>query len=82
LERQLEVLRPEYICCLGAVAARTLLELNTPIGKLRGRFYNYRGASVLCTYHPSYLLRNPPAKKDVWEDMKLLMKRMGIALPH
>lgn len=80
LERQLEVIRPEFICCLGAVAARTLLDTTMAIGKMRGQFFNYRGASVLCTYHPSYLLRNPAAKKDVWEDMQLLMARMGIDL--
>lgn len=80
LDRQLAVIRPEFICCLGKVAAQRLLEVETPIGKLRGKFFNYRGSSVLCTYHPSYLLRNPGAKKDVWEDMKLLMGRLGIDL--
>jgi DNA polymerase len=78
LDRQLEIIRPEYICCLGAVAARTVLDSTLSIGQLRGKFHLYRGIPVLCTYHPSYLLRNPPAKRDVWEDMKLLMRRMGI----
>lgn len=78
LDRQLAVIRPEYICCLGAVAARRLLDTQLAIGKLRGKFYPYQGAQVLCTYHPSYLLRNPPAKKDVWEDMKILLRAMGI----
>jgi DNA polymerase len=50
------------------------------IGKLRGRFYQYGKAKVLCTYHPSYLLRNPAAKKDVWDDMKRLFLDMGIDL--
>ena len=80
LNRQLDIIRPEFICCLGAVAARTLLETESSMAKLRGRFYLYQGIEVLCTYHPAYLLRNPPAKKDVWEDMKLLMGRMGIQL--
>lgn len=81
LERQLQIIRPEFICCLGAVASRSLLDLQLPMGKLRGNFYKYGDANVLCTYHPSYLLRNPAAKKDVWEDMKLLMQRMGVKLP-
>lgn len=78
LDRQLSALKPEFICCLGATAARTLLETEASIGKLRKQFWSYRGTPVLCTYHPSYLLRNPPAKKDVWEDMQLLMAKMGI----
>ena len=80
LDRQLEIVRPEYICCLGAVAATTLLETTTSIGKLRGRFVEYQGIPVLCTYHPAYLLRNPSAKKLVWEDMQLLMAKMGVDL--
>ena len=80
LERQLEIIRPEFICCLGAVAARTLLNSTLSIGRLRGDFHDYQGIPVLCTYHPSYLLRNPAAKRDVWEDMKVLMGRMGINL--
>ena len=80
LNQQLEIIRPQFICCLGAVAAKALLNTETSIGRLRGRFHEYRGAEVLCTYHPAYLLRNPAAKKDVWEDMKLLMGRMGIVI--
>ncbi|HEV3138366.1 MAG TPA: uracil-DNA glycosylase [Pirellulales bacterium] len=80
LDRQLKHIQPEYICCLGAVAAQTLLQTDTPIGRMRGKFFDYQGIAVLCTYHPAYLLRNPAAKKDVWEDMKLLMRKMGIEL--
>ena len=80
LDRQLALIQPEFLCCLGAVAAQTLLETDTPIGRLRGKFHNYRGIQVVCTYHPAYLLRNPAAKKDCWEDMKLLMREMGIAV--
>ena len=79
-ERQFQVIQPEFICCLGASAAQALLETTQSIGRLRGQFYDYRGARVLCTFHPSYLLRNPAAKKDVWEDMKLLMRQMGVEL--
>ncbi len=80
LERQLELIEPEYICCLGAVASQNLLGVTTPIGKLRGKFHAYRGAKVVCTFHPAYLLRNPPAKKDCWDDMKFLMREMGVEL--
>jgi uracil-DNA glycosylase len=79
-ERQLEIIRPEFICCLGTSAARALLETEEPIGKLRGRWFSHGTAQVICTYHPSYLLRNPAAKRDVWEDMKVLMGRMGVEL--
>ena len=82
LERQIEAIRPEFICCLGATATETLLEVsNVSLARLRGKFHDYRGIAVMVTYHPSYLLRNPAAKKDVWDDMQMLMKRMGIELP-
>lgn len=80
LDRQLAIIRPEYICCLGAVATRCLLGLESPMNRIRGKFYNYEGIPVLCTYHPAYLLRNPAAKRDVWDDMKLLMRRLGVEL--
>ncbi len=81
LDGQLGIVRPEYIVCWGSCAAQNLLNETSPIGKLRGRFFQYGGAKVLCTYHPSYLLRNPAAKKDVWDDMKILMKEMGLPIP-
>jgi DNA polymerase len=81
LDRQLDIIQPEFICCLGLVAAQALLGTESSMGKLRKRFFDYRGARVLCTYHPAYLLRNPAAKKDVWEDMQLLMGEMGVVLP-
>jgi DNA polymerase len=77
MEQQLAIIRPRFLCALGSVAAQTLLQTTQGIGKLRGRFHDYRGIPVLCTYHPAYLLRNPAAKRDVWEDMKTLMARMG-----
>lgn len=78
VEQQLEVLQPKYIVCLGAVAVRSILQNQQSIGRLRGRFHDYRGARVVVTYHPSYLLRNESAKKLVWEDMKMLMHEMGL----
>ena len=78
LDSQLEIIRPEFICCLGAVAAQSLLNTTERIGKLRGRIWEYQGIKVVCTYHPAYLLRNPAAKRDVWEDVAFLLKEMGI----
>ncbi|MDX1946011.1 MAG: uracil-DNA glycosylase family protein [Pirellulaceae bacterium] len=80
-ERQLEILRPEYIVCAGGVSAQALLETTEAVGKLRGRLHRYRGSQVLVTYHPSYLLRNPAAKKYVWDDLQMLLKMMGIPIP-
>ena len=80
LDRQLAQIRPEFICCLGSIAAQTLLETQMSIGRMRGKFFQYGDIRVMCTYHPAYLLRNPAAKKDVWEDMKMLMAKMGIEL--
>ena len=74
-------MRPEFICCLGSVAAKTGLEHHSIAGPFAAdAFIKYRGSRVVVTYHPAYLLRNESAKKHVWEDMKLLMKEMGIEL--
>jgi DNA polymerase len=80
LDSQIGTIDPDYIVCWGSVAAQNLLETTTSIGKMRGKFYAYGRARVLCTYHPSYLLRNPAAKKQVWEDMKFLMRDLGVEL--
>lgn len=80
-ERQFEILRPEYIVCAGTVPAQALLQTDVSVGKLRGRFHKYRDSTVLVTYHPSYLLRNPSAKKYVWDDMQMLLKEMGLPVP-
>jgi DNA polymerase len=77
LLRQLELVAPQFICCLGAVAAQNLLRTTQTIGKLRGRFYEWRGIRVMCTYHPAYLLRTPSAKQQTWEDIQMLMQAMG-----
>jgi DNA polymerase len=81
LDRQMAIIQPEFICCLGTVAAQNLLGRSESIGQLRGRFHDYQGIRVLCTYHPAYLLRTPSAKRKTWEDMQLLMAEMGIELP-
>jgi len=75
LVRQLEAIRPRVICALGTFAAQTLLKKKgIPITVLRGRFHDYHGISLMPTYHPAYLLRNPGAKKQVWEDVQQIMK--------
>ena len=74
LDRQIAAIRPYFICALGSIAAQTLLNTAVPISRLRGRFHEYKGIKLLPTYHPAYLLRNPGKKRDVWEDMKMLMK--------
>ncbi len=81
LQRQLEIIKPDYIVCLGAIAARSFLKVTTPIGELRGEFHTQGKIKVLCTYHPAYILRNPSKKRDVWEDIKFLMKDMGLKIP-
>jgi uracil-DNA glycosylase len=77
LDAQLAIIQPEFICCLGAVAAQNLLGTDAAIGRLRGRVHDFHGAKVVCTYHPAYLLRNPSAKRFVWDDIKVLMAEMG-----
>lgn len=79
-ERQFEVLRPEFICCLGATATKALLGSTQPMGRMRGKWFEYGSARVIVTYHPSYLLRQPSAKKDTWEDIQLLMREMGLPI--
>ncbi len=76
LDRQLAIIQPRFICCLGAVAAQNLLGTDVPIGRLRGEVHDFQGIRVVCTYHPAYLLRNPAAKRFVWEDIQLLMAEM------
>ncbi|MFZ0428224.1 MAG: uracil-DNA glycosylase [Acidobacteriota bacterium] len=70
LFQQIEVIRPMIIVALGKYAAQTLLRSTEAISRLRGRFFEYRGSLLMPTFHPSYLLRNPSGKREVWEDMK------------
>lgn len=76
LDLQLKVINPTHIVCLGACAAQNLLGVKTPISLLRGEWFECDGRKVLCTFHPAYLLRNPIAKKDMWDDMQLLLKEI------
>ena len=74
LLKQLQIIQPRVICALGGVAAKTLLDSEESIGRLRGRWHRWQGLPLLCTYHPAYLLRNPAQKRAVWEDMQMLMR--------
>src|SRR5271168_92139 len=78
LVRQLEVINPKVIVCLGATAAKTLLETDMGISKFRGQWLDFRGKKLLATYHPAYLLRNPPAKSEVWKDLQKVMLELGL----
>ncbi|HIF00061.1 MAG TPA: uracil-DNA glycosylase [Planctomycetes bacterium] len=80
LDGQIKIVAPKYIVVWGTVAAQNLLGESRPVGRLRGQFLQHGDAKVMCTYHPSYLLRNESAKKLVWEDMKFFMKELGIDL--
>ncbi|HOG17709.1 MAG TPA: uracil-DNA glycosylase [Syntrophales bacterium] len=76
LVRQLQAISPRFICALGSFAARTLLKTESPITALRGRFHDYHGIRLMPTYHPAYLLRNPDAKRLVWQDVQMVMKEL------
>lgn len=78
LLEQLEIISPKVICALGSFAARTLLRTETRISQLRGRFHTFNDIPLMPTYHPSFLLRNPQAKREVWEDMQMIMEIMGL----
>ncbi len=70
LFRQIDAIKPRVIVALGTFAAQCLLKTNDPISRLRGRAFQYRGAQLIPTFHPAFLLRSPERKRDVWEDMK------------
>jgi uracil-DNA glycosylase family 4 len=82
LERQIALVKPRYLVALGGIAAKNLLNTSTGIMKLRGKMYEFNGIPLMCTLHPSYLLRTPAAKKDCWDDMKTLLKVMGKPIPN
>ena len=92
LFRQLAILRPRVIVALGRPATQTLLATKAPITKLRGRFQDFPPpelahlalppAKLMPTFHPAYLLRNPAAKADAWEDLKQVMRFLGLKIPR
>jgi uracil-DNA glycosylase len=81
LERQLAVISPKVIVCLGSVASQALLGTGEAMSRVRGKWFDWRGAKLLPTYHPAYLLRNPSAKAIVWADLQLVMAELGLKPP-
>ena len=77
LARQVTAISPQVIVALGRFAVHSLLKVNTPISRIRGEWQSYRGIPLMPTYHPAYLLRNPESKRDVWEDMKEVLRRLN-----
>jgi DNA polymerase len=81
LEAQIRMLKPKVVVALGKTAAANLLQTKEAIGELRGKMHSYQGTKLIVTFHPAYLLRNPPAKKDCWEDLQIAMKELGWKAP-
>lgn len=77
LFREVEIIQPKIICTLGASALQAVLGQDYRITRSRGTFYEFLGYKIMPTYHPAYLLRNPSAKRLVWEDMKKIIKEMS-----
>jgi DNA polymerase len=82
LRAQIGLIGPEVICSLGRHASHALLERKDSLGKLRGRFFDYRGTPLLPTFHPSYLLRTPADKGAAWKDLQLIMHRLKPSQPE
>ncbi|MBU1221793.1 uracil-DNA glycosylase [Myxococcota bacterium] len=78
LRRQIEIIKPKLIVCLGRVSAQSLLSTKDSITRLRGSFHKYEGIDLLVTFHPAYLLRSPEKKRDAWADLQLVMERIGL----
>jgi uracil-DNA glycosylase len=81
LFRQIDVVRPQVLVALGATAATYLLGSRQPLAGLRGRVHAYRGAQLIVTYHPAYLLRDPRQKKEAWADLQVAMRELGLKPP-
>ena len=76
LEKQIEIIKPRVIVCLGKVSMNALLNVHTPISRMRGNFIDYRSIPVMPTFHPAYLLRNPKDKWLTWDDMQKVMEKL------
>ncbi len=74
LAKQIELVKPAFIICLGRISAQWLLKTNASLTSLRGRVHDYRGVRLIVTYHPAALLRNPNWKRPAWDDMKMFKK--------
>jgi len=81
LKEQIRLIRPEVVVTLGKFAGQCILGVDTPMTRLRGQWGEYENAAVMPTFHPAYLLHNPSAKKEVWEDMKQVLQKLDLPLP-
>jgi DNA polymerase len=81
LIRQIDAIKPKVLVALGACAVQTLLAAPVAITKIRGQWYDFRGIRMMPTFHPAYLLRNPPAKPDAWKDLQKVMSVLGLKPP-
>jgi len=81
LLEQIDAIKPKVIVALGATAVRALLDVQLGITKMRGNWYTFHNTPIMPTFHPAYLLRNPPAKREVWEDMKTVLEKLGRPVP-
>jgi uracil-DNA glycosylase family 4 len=91
--RQIAAIKPKVVVALGATAAKNLLAMNSSLGELRGRWFDFKpsgaqnsdstwpGARLAVTYHPAYLLRDPRQKGETWKDLQMVMKYLGIEPP-
>ncbi|MCK4593172.1 uracil-DNA glycosylase [bacterium] len=83
LEAQIELIAPEFVCCLGRHAATRLLGRDEPLSRLRGAIHRYNERTrMVVTYHPAYCLRNPASKRDVWQDLQVIMRELGLKPPR
>jgi uracil-DNA glycosylase family 4 len=80
LFRQIDTIAPKVVVCLGATAAKTILNTERGISQFRGEWLEFRGRKLMVTYHPAYLLRNPAAKSDVWKDLQKVMTELGLTV--
>lgn len=83
-DKQFDIVKPKFLVALGNVPAQSLLNTSTGITRLRGKLYEYRGVPLICTFHPSFMLRDETGKvrRDIWEDMKLLLRTIGRPIPY
>ena len=78
LKRQLSIIKPKVIVALGRYACQSLLKVDSSLSAYRGQWRRYEGIALMPTYHPAYLLRSPSKKKEAWEDLQKVMKKLGI----
>ena len=81
LLRQMDVIQPRVVVALGSTAATYLLGVKQSLSSLRGRWHSVRGAKLLVTYHPAFLLRDPRQKGEAWADLQMAMKELGLKAP-